>query len=323
MVAPKRKIAAVVTLLFVAPLVAEYLLGDLPLSLLSALVVLAPSYGGGAVLIREATRRSGRGWPTMLVLGAAYTVLAEGLVTQSLFNPDYLKLHMHFLAHAYIPMLGIGGWWTLFMFNLHTFWSMGASIALAEALFPGEAERPWLGWVGDAVVAVVFALGLAASFGIGFKQNHFLATPAQLWGSAAVSVLLVAGAFLLPAGKAGRVEGPVPGPWATGAAALLLGLGVLLTPPMLGWGAVGLFLAIDVVFLVLLGVLSRRAGWGALQKLSVAAGGAVAYGLHAFTAAPLMGGVLWMRISNAVFLLAAVGLIGLAARRVLGFQRQA
>jgi hypothetical protein len=31
MVAPKRKISAVITLFFVTPLVAEYLLGDLPL----------------------------------------------------------------------------------------------------------------------------------------------------------------------------------------------------------------------------------------------------------------------------------------------------
>src|SRR5229473_1068759 len=93
MVAPKRKIFAVITLFFVAPLVAEYLLGDLPLKLLAALIVLAPAYGGAAVLIRETARRTGRGWPTMLMLGAAYTLIGEGLVTQSLFNPDYLKMH--------------------------------------------------------------------------------------------------------------------------------------------------------------------------------------------------------------------------------------
>ena len=53
MVAPRRKILAVVTLFFVALLVAEYLLGDLPLNLLAALIVLAPAHGGAAVLIRE------------------------------------------------------------------------------------------------------------------------------------------------------------------------------------------------------------------------------------------------------------------------------
>ena len=102
MVAPKRKIFAVISLFLVAPLVAEYLLGDLPLKLLSALIVLAPAYGGGALLIRETARRTGRGWPTMLMLGAAYTLIGEGLVSQSLFNPDYMQKHWHLLYPAYL-----------------------------------------------------------------------------------------------------------------------------------------------------------------------------------------------------------------------------
>ncbi len=92
----RRNVPAAITLFFVAPFVAEYLLGDLSLKLLPALILLAPMYGGGALLIREHVRHKGRGWPTILCLGAAYALLEEGLVTQSLFNPDYLKLHMHF-----------------------------------------------------------------------------------------------------------------------------------------------------------------------------------------------------------------------------------
>jgi hypothetical protein len=316
MVAPKREIFAVITLIFVAPLVAEYLLGDLPLKLLGALVVLAPAYGGAAVLIRETARRTGRGWPTMLMLGAAYTIIAEGLVTQSLFNHDYLKMHMHLLDHAYIPVLGIGGWWTLFMFNLHTFWSMGVSIALTEALFPAEAEAPWLGRVGDSVVALVFVLGSAASFGIGFKQNHFVASHAQLLGAAVLSVLLMVFAFLIPARRSHNAGGSVPSPWISGGIAFVLGMGVMFTPPMLGWAAVGAILASDAVFLVLVAFFSRQTGWNALHVLSVAAGGALAYGVHAFAAKPLTGGLLGMRISNAVFLAAAIWLISLGARRV-------
>ncbi len=217
MVAPRRNITAVITLFFVTPLVAEYLLGDLPLTLLAALIVLAPAYGGGAVLIRETARRTGRGWPTMLMLGAAYTLIAEGLVTQSLFNHDYLKMHMHLLDHAYIPALGIGVWWTLFMFNLHTFWSMGVSIALVEALFPAEAQAPWLGRIGDSVVAVVFVLGAAANFGIGFKQNHFVASNTQLLSAAVLSVLLMMSAFLIPARRSRMASAMVPRPWITGA----------------------------------------------------------------------------------------------------------
>ncbi len=320
MVAPKRNFFAVITLFFVAPLVAEYLLGDLPLKLLTALIVLAPAYGGGAVLIRETARRTGRGWPMMLMLGAAYALIGEGLVSQSLFNPNYMGKHWHLLYPAYIPALGIGGWWTLFMVNLHTFWSMGVSIALVEALFPADAEVPWLGPVGDSVVALVFVLGSAANFGIGFKQNHFVASKAQFLGAAAACALLIASAFLIPARRSHRTGGSVPSPWITGAIAFVLGMGVLHTPPQWGWAAVGAFLAVDAVFLVLIAFFSRQTGWNALHVLSLAAGGALVYGIRAFTAKPLMGGLLWMRISNTICLAAAVWLICLCARRVIRYQ---
>jgi hypothetical protein len=321
MVAPKSNITAVITLFFVAPLVAEYLLGDLPLKMLTALIVLAPAYGGGAVLIRETARRTGRGWPTMLMLGAAYALVGEGLVTQSLFNPDYLKMHWHLLSHANIPALGIGVWWTLFVFNLHTFWSMGVSIALAEALFPAEAETQWLGRIGDSVVAVVFVLGAAANFGIGLKQNQFVAFKAQLLSVAVLSVLLMVSAFLIPARKFRMASGMVPSPWITGAVAFALGMGVMNTPPKWGWAAVGALLVIDTVFLVLVTHFSRQTGWSALHVLSLAAGGALSYGIHALlNQRPLVGGLLWMHISNMGFLAAAVWLIWLCAKRVIRHQ---
>ncbi len=320
MVAPRRNLPAVLTLFFVAPLVAEYLLGDLPLKMLPALIVLAPAYGGGAVLIREAARRMGRGWPTMLLLGAAYTSIAEGLVTQSLFNHDYLKMQMHLLDHAYIPALSIGGWWTIFMFNLHTFWSMGVSIALVEALFPAGAETPWLGWIGDSIIAGVFVLGTAANFGIGYKQNHFVASKAQLLSAAVLSVLLMLSAFLLPSRNLRVTPGLASSPWITGAVALLLGLAVLYTPPRWGWFAVSALLALDTGFLLLVRFFSRQTGWNALHVLSLAAGGALSYSIHAFTQKPLVGGVLGMRISNAVFLSVALWLVGLGAKRVIRYE---
>jgi hypothetical protein len=112
----------------------------------------------------------------------------------------------------------------------------------------------------------------------------------------------------------------VPNPWITGAIAFVLGMGVMKTPYRWGWAAVGTMLALDAVFLVLVALFSRRTGWSALHTLSLAAGGALVYGIHAFTAKPLIGGLLWMRISNTVFLAAAVWLIWLGARRVIRHQ---
>jgi hypothetical protein len=316
MVAPKRKISAVITLFFVAPLVAEYLLGDLPLKLLPVVIVLAPMYGGGAVLIRDVARRAGRGWPTMLVLALAYMLIEEGLVTQSLFNHDYLKMQMHLLDPAYLPALGIGAWWTLLMINLHVFWSMGVSIALVEALYPAEADAPWMGVVGDAVLGVLFVVGAVANFGIGLKQNHFVASHAQLLSVAVLCVLVAVCAYLLPRGGRGIMSGAVPSAWVSGVMALVFGLGLISTPPRWGWGAVGAMLAIDAIFLGLVWILSRRAAWGSLHILSLAAGGAVAYGVHAFLQKPLISGVVWARIGNAVFLAAAIAVIALGVKRV-------
>ena len=116
----KSRPAPAITLFFVAPLVAEFLLGNLPIKLIGALIVLAPMYGGGALLIREIVRRAGRGWPTILLLALTYGILEEAFTTQSLFNPNYLNMNMHLLDPAYIPALKLGGWWTISVLNLHT-----------------------------------------------------------------------------------------------------------------------------------------------------------------------------------------------------------
>lgn len=314
----QRSIAAAIALFFTAPLVAEFLLGDLPIKMLSALIALAPMYGGGALLIREVVRRTGRGWPSIFVLGAAYTLLEEGFTTQSLFNPDYLHLHGHFLTHAWIPFLHMGAWWTLFMFNLHTFWSISVSIALVEALVPERAEQPWLGRLGDSIVGLVFLLGCAACTAITLRGDRFLASPAEFLGAGLGCLALIVVAFLLPSRRS-HAAGSTPSPWIAGAVALAVGLGVLLTPPTWNWGAVAVMLAIDVAFLAFLSVLSSRTTWTLLDTFSLGAGGALAYGLHAFIAKPLFGSVLAARISNGIFLAAALAVITIGARRTAKF----
>ncbi len=200
-VAAWHRIAPAVGLFFLAPFVAEFLLGDFSLAGLAILLVMAPMYGGAAVLIREVTRRTARGWPTMLILGLAYGVVEEGLVTQSLFNPDYAGDHL--LEPAFIRMLGIGAYWTVFVLTLHTVWSISCSIGLAEALAARSDETrertPWLHRLGLGVVTVLFVLGSAA-IALGTSSGGFVAPAPRLLGAAVVAVLLVVVAFRLPRG---------------------------------------------------------------------------------------------------------------------------
>jgi hypothetical protein len=312
----RRSIAAAVGLFFLAPLVAEFLLGNLPITLLPALIVLAPMYGGGALLIRELVRRSGRGWPSILLLGIAYGILEEAFTTQSLFNPNYLGQNFHLLDPAYIPALGIGAWWTLFVLTLHAAWSICTSIALAEALVPSRTTTPWLGNAGLAIVAVLFAIGVFATTRMSYRHDHYLASSAQFISAAIAIILLTTAAFLLPRVKPPTASGSVPHPWLAGAFALALASGVLLVPKDWGWWAAASVLALNTTAVAFILLWSRSVAWTPLHKLALAAGAALAYAWHSFLEVPVVGnqpGV--VRLGNAALTLAAITLIALAVRR--------
>jgi len=330
-----RCLFAAIGLFFLAPLVAEFLLGNLPIKMLSALVGLAPFYGGGALLIRETARRAGRGWPTIVLLALAYGIVEEAFTTQTLFNPNYMHLNLHLLDSAYIPVLGIGAWWTVFVLALHTVWSISVPIALIEATVPRRATTPWLGNWGLAVTAMLFVLGAAANTAIGFHTDHFLASPAQFATSAAVVVLLVAGAFLRYQLVAASVSDPadpaslgpaqsVPSPWFFFAIALAAGSAILVVPKSWGWWAAAIILGLELGVAALVLVLSRRSGWRRAHQLALAAGAALSYAWHAFFEPPVLGGTgLDVRAGNAVFALGAVLLIAFAARRLRAAQTTA
>ena len=311
-----RRVAPAIGLFFVAPLVAEYLLGDLPIKMIGALVILAPLYGGGALLIREVVRRTGRGWPSILVLAFAYAVFEEAFTTQTLFNPNYLHLNMHLLDPAYIPALGIGGWWTIFVLTLHTVWSISVSIALVESLVPERATTPWLHGTGLTVTSVLFVLGSIGSTAIEIKQDHFIATKAQFLVSAIVVIIAIAAAFQLRPRTIPPTPGWVPSPWLAGAAALIAGSIFMVVPNAWAWRAVGIYVLMDLLLIVAISAWSRRVGWNAQHRLALAGGAALAYAWHAFLQHPAVGSAGTMfRIGNVVFAAALVLLLGIAARR--------
>jgi hypothetical protein len=181
-------------LLFVlAPLVGEYLLGNLTLAQFSLFPIMMLLYGAGAIVVREITRRWHRGWPTLLLMALAYGVLEEGIATQSLFNPNYVGLRL--LDYGFIPSLGIGLPWTIYVLMLHTVWSISVPVLVVEAIFGEKREQPWLGKVGLAVFALLFTLGITAVRVFSAKKEKFMASPAQTIWTVIVIAGLVAIAF--------------------------------------------------------------------------------------------------------------------------------
>jgi hypothetical protein len=313
-----RKAAPAIGLFFLAPLVAEFLLGDLPITLLPALVILAPMYGGGALLVREMVRRTGRGWPTIILLGLAYAIIEEAYTTQTLFNPDYLHLHLGLLAPAYIPTLGIGAWWTVFVLTLHTVWSISVSIALAEALVPDRETTPWLGNLGLTITAVLFLLGAAASTRMEIRNDHFIASKAQFIAAGVACLIVIAIALCLPKSSAAKTHSPgaAPSPWLVGAASLVAGSIFLLVPRFWGWRAIGIYVALFLAMIVAVSIWSQCENWTRLHRLALAGGAASAYAWHAFIATPAVGrNDAANRVGNAVFATALIVLLWIAAKR--------
>jgi hypothetical protein len=277
--------------------------------------MMMPMYGGGALLIRELTRRTGRGWPTILLLGAAYAIIEEAFTTQSLFNPHYLGMHL--LSHAWIPALGTSAWWTLFMLNVHPFWSIGVSVALVEGLFPSRATAPWLGKVGLSVTAVFFALGACAGTLYQFHHDPFRASAAQFIVSGLSVAAFVAAAFFIPPPSPSRNPNPVPSPWLTGLAAFVCGAAVFLSPILWDWGAVVLMAAVDLVFLVGLGLFSQCSAWTSLHTFSIGAAGAIFYGAHAFLQGPVVPAPKSIVLmSHVIMLAAALAVVAIGALRI-------
>nr|WP_055506225.1 hypothetical protein [Nonomuraea pusilla] len=310
-----RRILPALGLALLSPLVAEFLLGDFPLTHLPFLVMLAPTYGGAAVVIREVARRKGLGWPAIVLMALAYGVLEEGVMTMSLFNPDYAGQRL--LDPGYVPFLGIGVPWTLFVLGLHTVWSVCVPIALVEELAGDRRTTPWLGRAGLGVTAALATLGAVAVTVFSYGNGHFLASAPQLTAVAVIVAGLVAAAFRLPSAPPapGRAA---PSPWTVFAAALAAGglfeLSTLADLPV--WAVITTLAAAEAGIAVLVLRWSAGRGWGGGHRVALAGGALLTYAWHAFFSGPLVPTTPAMNLaSHVVFGAGAVALLLVAARR--------
>ena len=311
-----RRFAPALSLFFLAPLVAEFFLGDFPITLLPLILALAPMYGGAALLIREVTRRTGRGWPTIVLLALAFGVFEEALLTQSLFNPDYAGVHL--LDAGFVPALGIAIPWTIFVLTLHTVWSISTPVAIVEESTSGRRTQRWLGTPGVVVAALLFAAGSIITFVTSYDMgHHFLASPVQLGVSAAIVAILAVIALRLPRVAVPNDQGWVPQPW------LVFGLTLVAGVLFMEGGNLPLWLGVAVVVLTLAGMTvlilrwSARSGWGRWHRYGLAAGALLTYSWHAFTTTPVVsGGPTVDMVSHIIFAVAALGILWLVAARI-------
>jgi len=114
-------------------------------------------YGSGVLVVREVSLRWKKGWLCILLLGAAYGIVEEGLGVTTFFNPT-------------LPQLGTLGWygrdfgvnwlWAVWLPEFHALGSIAIPIFLIEWRWPDLKGRPLLSDRG--VYLAVVLLGLCA-----------------------------------------------------------------------------------------------------------------------------------------------------------------
>lgn len=306
-------------LFLLAPWVGEYLLGNVPGQAILLLPFLAPLYGGGALLIREIARRTGHGWPTILILGAAYGVIEAGLVDQSLFNPTFGG--HDFQAVTPVPALGISANNTLSFVIGHAVWSIGIPIAIVEMLTRGRrttprSHTPWLGTFGLTVTVLLYLLGCWIIFDDLRTSEDFMASPAQLAGAATVAVALIVTAFLVPRRPVPALAPTrVPKPWALGVGAFLYS-GIFFARPE-NWYGVAMAVVMVPVAAVAIRRWSRQERWTGRHRFALVAGTLPTYAWGGFVLTMLFDPDDHVRyLFNGVFAILAILLLVWAGRRV-------
>jgi hypothetical protein len=275
-----RRYAPVFALLALAPWAAECSWGGFTLAAFPfVVVILAPLYGAAAVLIREVARRTGGGWPAIVLLAAAFGVYQAGLVDQSLFNDEYLA-DTQFADYAVaarateVPLLGFSAEDALAFLGGHIALSICAPIAIVES-FVGRRRRhtPWLGPVGLAMVGVLLLLGSWMIFSDPGGRKGLMASPLQLSVAVVTVLLLVAAAALPRWRRAPRRSGKrVPHPLWVGLVVLAARVGGELET---GWSGVVIEVVLFAVAAVVVVAWSRRTGWAQPHVLAAWSAGLI------------------------------------------------
>jgi hypothetical protein len=144
------------TLALLTPLIAELTFGSTPVRFAYLVLLWLPIYGAGILLIRELVTRTGRGWPSILLLGLAYELAEDGLGLQALTSPN-----LYHAADWAPQILGFNvAYWVLNIIY-HVVFSAVIPIFLANLLFPAFKDKPYLKKGGLVWVSLFAIIGVA------------------------------------------------------------------------------------------------------------------------------------------------------------------
>src|SRR5262245_3423202 len=215
----RQRMAPIVTLLVLAPLIVEFLFGSTSISRLYLLLPQIGVYGAGALLIRALARQRGRGYGAILLLGLAFAVAEECVILQTGLAPLFVALDPQ---HIYGRSLGVNWVYLLSQLGYESIWAIVIPIQLTELLFPQRRSEPWLGKRGVLLATSVYLISSVVVWYLwGQAAQRFTHRPGYEAPALSVAIALVVIAALIfaalgpwwPAPRRAQQTRRAPWPW--------------------------------------------------------------------------------------------------------------
>jgi hypothetical protein len=291
----------VVCLLLLSPGIPEYISGSSPTNA----IVLNPGmflfqilanlglYGPGVLLVREAMVRWKKGWASVLLLGAAYGILEEGIALSTLFDPNANPVgKLGFYGH----WLGVSWVWVAGILPVHMLFSISLPIVLLGLAVPRTNGQSLLSRRRLWVVSTMLGIDVVVLFVFVSKvSGYWMGWPVFVSSLVAMVLLVFAARRVLANALHAASDLPRRRPRVSFVAGALFYTTVLLAE-FLGMG-VGLPAAVDFVLVVtlqgayLVAVLRFLGSRGSERNLIAFAAGLVvpiaAFGLISEVSLPL------------------------------------
>jgi hypothetical protein len=218
------------TLLVLAPIVAEVLSGATRISFLIVLIPEIMVWGCGALLIREIVRCWRGGWTSMLLLGLALSVAEEFIIQQTSLAP----LPWLGSAPAYGRAWGVNWGYFLYMLGYESVWVVLVPVQLTQLIFSKRCHEPWLRARGLVIAGLVFLLGSFIAWFTWTQQARTMVfhapkyqPPLALIAAGVLTIALLAiAAWALRGAAEAKVSRSrkAPKPWQVGIGGFLLGM---------------------------------------------------------------------------------------------------
>ena len=191
--------------LLLSPGIPEYLSSSSPINALVLnpilfvfqLLLNLGLYGPGVLLIREAMIRWKKGWASVLLLGAAYGILEEGIALSTLFNPVAGPVgKLGYFGH----WLGVSWIWVAGILSVHMIYSISLPIVLLGLALPETRGKGLL--ISRKKIAATFTIlgfDVLTLFLVVYLGEHFWMGWPIFFGSLATIGILIYLAYKAPA----------------------------------------------------------------------------------------------------------------------------